>query len=545
MRIDLKSDLKHPWDRTLYCDPAASLSHDFVDELLANAFVHAEDWKQLAAGIQNRMLGCSDRRQILALMIEHRLLTEYQASRIAAGTTFGLVLGNYRILERLGAGGMAVVFKAEHIEMRHTVAIKVLPLTSGQDERLQSRFTSEMRIVARLRHPNIVGALDAGRVLSNGPDATELWYLAMEYVPGLDLEAYVNARGRLTPIKACNLIYQAASALEEINKYQLVHRDIKPSNIIVTPEDQAKLLDFGLSRQIDTHVTQPGTLLGTIDYMAPEQARDASSVDIRADIYSLGATLFWCLTGRVPHAEMRSGLDLYSRFQLPPPLVRTFAPEVSAEMDAVVTKMMALKPEERYQTPHAVMRALLPFLKPESLEQPCGLAGFNRALPALPAEPRAAGSGHRILIVDDEDSIRQFCRVVLQGDGRQCDEAPDALTALEILREKPYDLVVTDVSMPKMTGIEMTRKLRRAAAAAPESDHVLGLGHLGRAGADAGGRRRRLPHQAVEHHHAAGPGAGRPAHEGCAGPSRPAQSPAAGAQRGAGAQPQFQGRRPG
>src|SRR5438477_11030066 len=172
MRIDFRPASNHLFERTLYCDPAASVSHDFIDELLVKSYVHSEDWKQLARDAQERLLGCQDRRKILALLVENRLLTDYQAGRIAAGTTFGLVLGNYRILRRLGAGGMAAGFEAEHVEMRHTVAIKVLPLTSGQDERLQSRFSAEMRIVARLRHPNIVAALDAGRTLSDGPDAT-------------------------------------------------------------------------------------------------------------------------------------------------------------------------------------------------------------------------------------------------------------------------------------------------------------------------------------------------------------------------------------
>ncbi len=468
--IGSKPTSKHPWDRTVYCDPALSVSHDFIDELLVNSFVHGEDWKLLPRHLQEAMLACHDRRQILSLMVENRLLTDYQAARIAAGTTFGLVLGNYRILERLGAGGMAIVFRAEHVEMRHTVAIKVLPLATGQDERLQSRFTAEMRIVARLRHPNIVGALDAGRALGDGPDGTVLWYLVMEYVPGMDLEAYVHSQGRLSTIKACSLMYQAASALEEIHKYQLVHRDIKPSNIMVTPEDQAKLLDFGLSRQIDTRVTQPGTLLGTLDYMAPEQARDASSVDIRADIYSLGATLFWCLTGRVPFQDSGHGCDLYRRFQQPPPSARRYAPDVPAEMDAVLARMMALSPEERYQKPHAIMRALLPFLKPDAMELSGVLptAGGLPALPALPAEPRAPGTAHRILIVDDDEAIRQYCRIVLQGEGRQCEEARDAETALDLLREKPYDLVITDVCMPGMTGIELARHLR----ATPPAPHL-------------------------------------------------------------------------
>jgi response regulator RpfG family c-di-GMP phosphodiesterase/serine/threonine protein kinase len=463
MRIDFRSG-KNQYDRTVYCDPAASSGHDFIDELLAKSFVHSDDWKHLPRSIQDPMLGCKDRRHILTQMVEHHLLTEYQAGRIASGATFGLVLGNYRILERLGAGGMAVVFKAEHIEMRHTVALKVLPLSLTQDDRLRSRFTSEMRIVARLRHPNIVAALDAGRVTSDGPDATVLWYLVMEYVPGLDLEAHVNNQGRLNTARACNLIYQVAGALEEIHKYQLVHRDIKPSNIMVTPEDQVKLLDFGLSRQVDTRVTQPGTLLGTIDFMAPEQARDASSVDIRADIYSLGVTLYWCLTGEIPHVESTSS-DLFKRFKLPPASARKHVPDVPEEMDAILARMMALSPEDRYATPHAVMRALLPFLRPDALD----LNGGSprdwpqlAPLPALPAEPRPAGSGHRILVVDDEEGVRHFGKFVLQGDGRECVDAPDAATALALLRDKPFDLVLADVCMPGMSGIDLTRSLREA-----------------------------------------------------------------------------------
>jgi response regulator RpfG family c-di-GMP phosphodiesterase/serine/threonine protein kinase len=453
MHIDSKVDFRSRTGRTVYLDPARSVSHDLIDEMLVKSFLHTEDWKQLSPATQAELLACQERRRVLHLLVEKRLLTSYQAERIAAGTTFGLVLGNYRILERLGAGGMAVVFKAEHIEMRHTVAIKVLPIASGLDERLQSRFTAEMRIVARLRHPNIVTALDAGRMVSDGPDATELWYLVMEYVPGIDLEETVLAHGPLTTIKACNLVYQAASALEEINRYHLVHRDVKPSNIMVTPEDQAKLLDFGLSRQLDTRMTQPGVLLGTIDYMAPEQARDASSVDIRADIYSLGATLYWCLTGRRCMEESRG--DLFNRFQQPPPSARRHVPSVPAEMDAVLAKMMALKPDDRYATPQQVMRALLPFLRSDSVEQFPAAVACLRNTP----EPKSQ-SGHRILIVDDDMGIRQFCRVVLKGDGRECDEAPEALTALQMVRERPYDLVVTDVLMPNMTGIEFTRKLR-------------------------------------------------------------------------------------
>src|SRR5207249_4775363 len=228
------------------------------------------------------------------------LLTAYQAERIAAGTTFGLILGNYRVLERLGTGGMGVVFKAEHLLLPRLVAIKVLPATPDQDPELLHRFFTEMSTFASLQHPNIVNAVDAGEISGGGGDGGTLHYFAMEYIHGRDIEAHVDHKGRLAVAEACDLTYQVASALAEAHKHNLVHRDIKPSNILVTPQGQAKLLDFGLARHFRSRMTTPGIVLGTIDYMAPEQARDSSTVDIRADIYGLGGTLFWSLTGRVP-----------------------------------------------------------------------------------------------------------------------------------------------------------------------------------------------------------------------------------------------------
>src|SRR5262249_45413317 len=149
--------------------------------------------------------------------------------------------------------------------------IKVLTLARDEPSQLLQRFYSEMRAVAQLQHPNIVSAVDAGEAPGLDPDGPVLHYFAMEYVPGQNLEEYVRHHGPLPPAKACDLIYQVAGALGEAHQKELVHRDIKPSNILVTPEGQAKLLDFGLARQFTNRLTEPGTLLGTIDYMAPEQ----------------------------------------------------------------------------------------------------------------------------------------------------------------------------------------------------------------------------------------------------------------------------------
>ncbi len=454
---------------TIFDRGLASAGHSVLDELLVKSYVLAEDWKQLPPEIQQQVVRSHDRATVLSLLVEHGLLTGYQASRIEAGSTFGLVLGNYRVLERLGAGGMAVVFKAEHVEMRHLVAIKVLPFSWGQDERLRSRFSAEMRVVARLRHPNIVAALDAGHVRGDDPDTPVLWYLVMEYVPGKDLEEYVLAQGPLPVQKACNVAYQIASALDEIHKFRLVHRDIKASNIMVTSTDEAKLLDFGLSRQLDAsaqgRVTQPGTLLGTIDYMAPEQARDASTVDIRADIYGLGVTLYWCLTGQLPFPPLTGSAGSPRRAL---PAVSLLAPDVPREMEHVLARMTAFDPAARYAEPRAVLHALLPFLRPEHKPLPVPLQSPQPA--ALAASPEDGRSDKKpsVLVVDDEEALRRYCHLVLQGEGVRCDCVGDGASAWEALERHAYDLIVLDVCLPDITGADLLRRLRNA----PPSPHL-------------------------------------------------------------------------
>ena len=455
--------------RTVYSLPLPSLSdsfckvRNFMDELLGASIVLPEDWQALELSVRTEIQACNDRDALLNQLLRHGLLTEYQAARVGAGKVFGLVLGSYRVLDRLGAGGMAVVFKAEHIDMRHLVAIKVLPLTDAVDARLQARFMAEMRTVARLRHPNVVAAIDAGRLSSTDPDQPTLQYLVMEYVPGQDLEEYVNVHGALKPARACNFVHQIASALAETHKFQLVHRDVKPSNIIVTPEDQAKLLDFGLARSFDARMTQAGMVLGTIDFMAPEQAKDASTADIRADIYGLGGTLFWCLTGRLPFPNQKSIAEgILRRLDQPPPSVRVVCQNIPAELDAVVQRMMAVDPNDRYATPQAVMRAMLPFLKSESDEytttQPNMFSRTNEQDPA--SGTKLDKQVHRVLIVDDEPSIRDFCRAVLQSDGIVCTEVGCGLSALEAIASAPYDLVLLDVNLPNLSGLEVLKRLR-------------------------------------------------------------------------------------
>jgi response regulator RpfG family c-di-GMP phosphodiesterase/serine/threonine protein kinase len=463
-------------------DPRHGPMAPLLNDLLSAAIVLIEDWEALPDHVRTKMQHSPDRERLLTQLVENGLLTHYQACRVGAGTHHGLVLGNYRVLNRIGAGGMAVVFKAEHIDMRHLVAIKVMPLGPGEDRHLQSRFLAEMRAVAHLRHPNIVTATDAGRLAPAVPDGQVLWYLVMEYIPGSDLEELVKNRGPLPPQRACNVVHQIASALAETHKYQLVHRDIKPSNILLTPEDQAKLLDFGLTRRLDGRLTQPGTVLGTIDYMAPEQALDSSTVDIRADIFGLGGTLFWCLTGQQPFpAEKNLSTSLLRRQTQPPPPVRRFVPDVPRELDAIVARMMANRPEDRFATPQAVMKAVLPFLKEDwpsqvIMERAAAVAGPALDVYANEPAPRI----HRILLVDDETSVRGFCRHILTAQGHSCTEASCGLSGLEAAQTGTHDLVLLDVELPNMRGIEVLKRLRER----PPSPHLKVIMYSGSATAD-------------------------------------------------------------
>ncbi len=452
----------HPRPRLSGAAPAPAPCN-LLQDLLASSIVLVEDWLALPETVREGLERCPDPDALLARLVGDGLLTEYQAGRVLAGTTFGLTLGNYRILDRIGAGGMGIVFLAEHLCMRRRVAIKVLPLGPQEDGRLLTRFFVEMRAVARLQHPNIVAALDAGQVTDPASGATTLHFFVMEYVPGLDLEEYVKQHGPLSPARAADVIHQVASALAEANKQNLVHRDIKPSNIILTPEGQAKLLDFGLTRQHSNRLTEPGTLLGTLDYMAPEQVQDASAVDIRADLYALGGVLFWCLTGQTPFPRKDGVAEMLAcRLLQQPRSVRSFRPDVPAELDAVVARLMAAKPADRYQTPQAVMQALVRFLTPAPAEPAPAAGEANSPNGPAPAGGQADGRVYRVLLVDDEVAFRTFCRHALATREIECAEAADGTQALEAARTGAYDLLLLDMHMPGLGGAEVCRRLREA-----------------------------------------------------------------------------------
>jgi serine/threonine protein kinase len=305
-------------------------------------------------------------------LIEHGLLTRFQAELLLVGRTSGFHLGQYRILDHLGRGGMGRVFKAEHQTMNRVVAIKVLAPHLVKTPKAQQLFQREVRAAAKLVHPNIVTAYDANQI-------GDRCYLVMEFVDGPNLEQLVRHQGPLPVGLACDFIRQTAAGLQYAHEVGMVHRDIKPANLLAqrpaggSPYTSCsiKILDFGLARLHtmtpdgtpagDSIMSAENTVLGTPDYLSPEQARNLHQVDIRSDLYSVGCTFYYLLSGRVPFPGGTTLEKLVRHTTETPTPVEQLRPDVSPAVAAVVRRLMAKDPRQRYQTPAELVATLAPF----------------------------------------------------------------------------------------------------------------------------------------------------------------------------------------
>jgi serine/threonine protein kinase len=313
----------------------------------------------------------------------------------------GARIGKYRVLEHVATGGMGVVYKALDEELGRVVALKVLLEQTAAQPRLLERFRREARNAARLSHRNIVTLYEFGQA-----DGT--WFLAMEFVQGIELGEYIGRRGRLLPEEARRIAMQAARALDHAYQRGVVHRDIKPSNFLLAQQSAGrwlvKLTDMGLALTADDQqqfrVTRAGTTVGTVDYLAPEQARDSASADIRSDIYSLGCTLYQMLAGQPPFPEGGLGERVLKHIEAPPPDVRRFNPDVSAGLWALLQKMLAKSPEDRYQTPAELLEDLRDPPEPVPEPEPA----------ALPPTPRQQTTPARADAPDDRPPPRRTRR---------------------------------------------------------------------------------------------------------------------------------------
>jgi serine/threonine-protein kinase len=267
-------------------------------------------------------------------------------------------LGKYEVVKHIASGGMGAVYKARDPELDRDVALKILPPEMASNPSALERFKREARNAAKLQHENIVRIHEFGEFQGT-------WYLALEFVEGIDLYEYIKRKGKLEPEEARRITIQAALALQHAYRQGIVHRDIKPSNFLVTRKNDrlvVKMTDLGLSRESvpgETRVTRDGTTVGTVDYMAPEQARDSSRADTRSDIYSLGCSLYHMLAGKPPFSEGGLTERLYAHVQDEAADLRQFNPRVSEALMAVVRRMLAKQPADRYQTPAELVKELL------------------------------------------------------------------------------------------------------------------------------------------------------------------------------------------
>jgi serine/threonine protein kinase len=311
-----------------------------------------------------------DPRALAAELVRRGWLTPYQVNQLFGGQGDQLLLGSYVLLERLGEGGMGEVFKARNWKLGQIVALKVIRKERMANADAVRRFQREIRAAAKLNHPNIVRAYDADEVAGNH-------LLVIEYVDGTDLAKLVKQRGPLPAAEACDYIRQTALGLQHAFENGMVHRDIKPSNLLLSggktavdrsplTTHQIKILDMGLARlsnfselsDTTSIMTKDGVMMGTPDYVAPEQARDAHSADIRADLYSLGCTFYFLLTSRVPFqgGTMTAKLLRHQLEEVVP--LEQLRPELPPILSAIVRKLLAKPPEDRYQTPDELAGAL-------------------------------------------------------------------------------------------------------------------------------------------------------------------------------------------
>ena len=421
----------------------------FINDLVEQSVVLREEWDELEPAAQENVYSSLSTPEALKKLEALHLLTPFQSEMILKGCTKDLRLGHYRILAVLGRGGMGVVYRAENTHLRREVAVKVFANAQDACPKQLQRFYAEAQAVARLHHPNLVSCFDAGRHSPTDPGSPIRDYYVMEMVNGDDLHTLIHTRGPLPVNRACEIFRQVAEALAEAHRHGLIHRDIKPSNILITQDWQSKLLDFGLALHPHRRMTEPGTLLGTVGYMAPEQVRDAQSVDARADIFGLGAVMFWALTGREPFKDTGSPLrDLHARLTSPPPSIQMLRPELPEELCTLVDHMLCTSPDDR--PPSARVVAIT-------------LAGFNRWMPrpvANSEQKDATRYRPKVLMVDDEDSLRKLQRIYL-GDEFDISEVEDGDDMLAHLEREKVDLIVLDVHLKGVSGYDLIDSIRK------------------------------------------------------------------------------------
>jgi serine/threonine protein kinase len=328
--------------------------------------------------LQEALRGAADLRDdpaaLADFLVKSGKLSRFQAKKLLQGKSVGLVLGPFQVLAPVGKGGMSTVYLARDTHRHCLVALKVLPPKKArEEERLLARFLREMKMCQRVSHPHLAQTYEVGHIEG-------VHYIAMEFIPGRSLYRLVTDEGPLTVPRAARLFAEVAAALDHAHWRGLIHRDMKPSNILITPNDHAKVLDLGLALiqgEIPTDHTVvggQGYVVGTMDYLAPEQSEDASKVDPRSDIYGLGCTLYFTLTGRPPFPGGTAIQKIMRHRGEEPTPVWQLNSSVPLGFLALLSKMMQKRPEHRFVSAAALRKELLAWRGEESA-RPSDVAG--------------------------------------------------------------------------------------------------------------------------------------------------------------------------
>jgi serine/threonine protein kinase len=381
-------------------------------------------------------------------LVSEGKLTSFQASAVLEERVEELRIGNYDVLERLGAGAMGTVYKARHRRMKRIVAIKVLSRTVTRPSFIQ-RFQREVETLAQLIHPNVIMAFDAD-------EADVGHFLVMEFVDGRDLASVVQRNGRLPLIEAIDMIEQSAQGLEYAHQKGIVHRDIKPANIMRDSGGLVKVADLGLARLVKAgddeeanSLTQAGSIVGTVDYMAPEQALDSSAIDHRADIYSLGCTFYFLLTGQPPYPGNSVMSALLKHRESEIPSLRALRPDAPAELETLVRQMLAKHPNDRTASMSIVLQSLRQIKA--NLSSP----------PASSSTASPTGKPMTVILVEPSRVQASIVRKQLLELGiEKVHPATSGAAAVELAKLHDAQAMISTMQLPDMTGLQLAHAIR-------------------------------------------------------------------------------------
>jgi serine/threonine protein kinase len=416
---------------------APATLQEFGALVVRSKLMTADDLKGALKGLRSTGSEAGDVEAARRHLVASKHLTEYQAALLVRGHPDGFFLGPYRVIDRIGKGRMAGVYKGRH-ESGQIVAIKVLPASRARDPELLARFQREGRLLTRLDHPNVVRALQLG-------EADGKHYLVLEHLEGETLEDVLEKSKRLPVPEAVRIVHQALHGLQHLHEKGMIHRDLKPANLMLVRGDgkdptagTVKILDIGLGKAMFDEgedarkITGEGVLIGTPDYLAPEQARNARGADIRSDIYSLGCVLYRTLTGQPPFPD-KSILNQVMRHATEPPRpLSDFLQDVPEGLQTAMNWLLAKDPAQRYPTPERAAQALSLFLRDVAAPRPAAPEYLEAVKVAEAAPPPAIPLGK------------------LESPGRKSATAPPP-ASVPTAREPEIDVELVSVPSPTRT----------------------------------------------------------------------------------------------